>query len=191
MKNKLTLIFVILFFFSFGWYFYHIKQRENEISEAKRTAELATFQAALAKLRQHTNASLEWEDDLAKGQSSVLRPFLTVELEKVWLTREPILFIGHLSDVATHDSSNYIIKVDYERLRRTRFFSADLRLELVCNKQIVDPILSKLRVEKVSYFVGVAVAGKIEKIKSDGGFFSGIGECIDLIYLSNTSMLLR
>lgn len=193
--KRLTTVFLTVVLFSLGWYFYHIyqtKQQESEKAEAERTAERAMLQASLAKLRQRTNASLEWETELTEGQITHTDPVLKVEIEKLWLTPKPILFIGKLSDIATHDENNYTIEIVYDEVYGgTTFMLAELRLELICNKQIVDSVASNLRATRNTFLAGVAVAGKIEKIERDGHTLRGKGQCVDLIYVSNMRLLPR
>ena len=85
-------------------------KKEAQKAEAERI-EKAT-KTAVDQLAKRTNAVDNWEKDLSKGEQFRLEPILTLELERLWLTHRPILFIGSIKDISTIDQENYRIKIE-------------------------------------------------------------------------------
>lgn len=67
---------------------------------------------AVAKMSKQVNAITDWDKKLSNGESYRFEPILTVELERLWLQQNPILFIGSINDIATHDESHYLLSVE-------------------------------------------------------------------------------
>ena len=76
-------------------------KHEAERAEAKRMEQ--TIRSSVAEMVSRTNAVDGWDRLLSKGERFRFAPILTVELEKLWLASRPILFIGAIKDIATHN----------------------------------------------------------------------------------------
>jgi hypothetical protein len=113
-------------------------EREAERSEAKRIEEAT--KALVAQLVARTKAIDTWEQALIQGQGFRVT-ILTVELERLWLTDRPILFMGTIQDIATADKENYWITVERGPLSGFVHPIPNLRLALRAPKQEIDSFL--------------------------------------------------
>ncbi len=85
----------------------------------------------------------DWDTQLGNGNSYRFEPILTVELEKLWLTEKPILFVGRILDIKTEDGDNYTVVIERNLLSSLgNMFSTDLQLSLVAPKNIIDAFLN-------------------------------------------------
>jgi hypothetical protein len=174
------------------------KRAEDAAKEVAATAERErTYRAtanAVAMLVARTRAITDWEKILSKGQEFREAPILTVELEHLWVQRDPILFLGSITDIKTRTQQEYI--VDFEKSlfgSFRRLFESTLRLSLSCDKKLVDSILlghPKL-FDKPGSTNEVAVVAKIESIRNESvnnaegeikDVKVGEGQCIDMVY---------
>jgi hypothetical protein len=84
------------------------KRRRAE--EAERTRVHNEMAKTLSLLVQETNAVDDWDKMLGRGQSYRLEPVLSIELERLWMAGRPILFIGSIDDIKSHDASSYDVQ---------------------------------------------------------------------------------
>lgn len=173
-------------------------KEEAKKAEADQIKKATT--AAVAQLVKRTNAVDTWEKDLSKGDKFRLEPILTVELERLWLTDRPILFVGAIKDIATKNQETY--SMDIERSLFSSFdymFATELRLALQCPKQRVDLFLKEHPDLFKDDFLknGVAFIADIDEIEtktvsgSDGvkEIKVGKGKCNDLLYTGGITVL--
>ena len=113
----------------------------------------------------------------------------SIDLEKVWLIGRPIVFIGALADVATESNADYKLSVRY-----SDFYAPDLRLQLLCAKEHVAPVLDSIKSDrKVHNPGGVVVAAQITNIahmteperEGTKSVFIGFGRCTHIAYLGD------
>jgi len=193
MKRLIGIIVVLLIGAYFvNTYIENKKKREAEKAEMERI-EMATKEA-VSQLVKRTNAVDNWEKDLSKGEQFRLEPILTVELEKVWLTDRPILFVGTIKDIVTSDQKNYRIEIERSLFSSFAYmFSTELRLVLQCPKPRVDSFLKEHPdlFKGGGFKNGVAVVADIDKIettivsgsKDDKKEIKiGKGKCLDMLY---------
>lgn len=193
MKRAIWIIVIILI----GGYFVNNylqnkATKEAEKAEAKRIEE--TIKTSVAEMVARTNAIETWEKDLSKGEKFRLNRVLTVDLERMWLTERPILFVGAIKDIATLDKENYRIEIErglFSSLEH--IFGTELQLALQCPKQRVDSFLKEHPdlFKGVGFENGVAVVANIDEIEtiivsgSEGEkeeIKVGKGKCIDMVY---------
>jgi hypothetical protein len=170
-------------------------------NKAKKAAEKAEAEqirnatkAVVAELVKRTNADENWEKELSKGERFRLEPILTVELERLWLTGRPILFVGAIKDIATIDQENYRIEVERSLFSSFRcMLGTELRLTLQCPKKSIDSFLKEHPdlFKDCGWKNGVAVIADINEIEttiiagSEGEreeIKIGKGKCIDILY---------
>jgi len=94
----------------FNSYTVNKAEREAERAEAKRIEQ--AMKTTVLQMASRSNAVSNWEANLSKGESFRFEPILTVELERLWLQQRPILFVGSIKDIATHDHSQYVVLVE-------------------------------------------------------------------------------
>ena len=125
---------------------------------------------------------------------------MTVELERLWLTDRPILFVGAIKDISSIDQENY--KVEIERNFFSSFedmFMTELQLALQCPKQKIDLFLTEHAdlFKEDGFKNEVVVIADIDEIESKTASWSGAemeeirigkGKCIDFLYLGDTQL---
>ena len=193
MKKIIWIIVVV----AIGSYFFNSymgnkARREAEQAEAERI-EQAT-KTTVSQMTSRTNAVVEWEADLCQGEEFRLEPILTIELEKLWLQQRPILFIGAIKDIATHDQSHYLVLVERGLFGSFEYmFGTELQLSLLSSKDRVDAFLKKHPdlFKDYGFKNGVAVVAHINSIRTtyvsgENGEREevkiGDGELIDIVY---------
>lgn len=137
-------------------------------SNAKREAENAErelieqkVKASVQGIVTRTNAIKDWESHLGNGESFRFAPILTVELERLWLVENPILFIGNILDIKTHDEVNYIVTVERDMLSSLGImFTTELQLSLDAPKTQIDTFIKK----HPDLLSGLAFEGRIAVI---------------------------
>jgi hypothetical protein len=167
-------------------------RREAERAEAERI-EQAT-KTAVSQMASRANAVIDWEESLSKGESFRLEPILTIELEKIWLQQRPVLFIGAIKDIATHDQSRYLISVERSLFSSLdNMFGTELELSLLSDKNKIDSFLKEHPdlFKNYGFKNGVAVVALIKSIRTtyvsreDGErdeIKIGDGELMDILY---------
>ena len=175
-------------------YFENRAKREAEKAAAEKIEKAIKSEVSL--LAGRTNAVYDWEKELSKGEQFRLEPILTVELERLWLTGRPILFVGSIKDISTVDIDNYSLKIKRSLFNSfEHMFGTKLQLELQCPKQRVDSFLKKHPdlFKDFGFKNGVAVVASIDGIEttivsgSEGEkeIKIGKGKCIDMLYIGN------
>lgn len=166
----------------------------------KRAQEKATFvenerlehatKSAVSQMASRTNSITDWETILNKGKDFGYGSIMTVELERLWMQKRPILFIGSIKDITTHDQSQYAVLVE-RSVHST--LGTELQLSLLSNKDRLDSFLKEHPelFEGVQFDNDVAVVAKIDSIRTvyfseEGGWRKevkiGEGELIDVLY---------
>ncbi len=172
-------------------------KREAEKAEAERVERVT--KAAVTEMATRTNAISDWKESLSKGEKFRFEPILTVELERLWLQQKPILFIGSIKDVATHDSTRYEISV--ERSLHGSFnymFGTELQLSLLSKKEYVDVFLKNHPdiFKDFGFNNGVAVVARINGIKTTTVLGEegereevkiGVGELVEILYTGDVT----
>ena len=142
-------------------------QREAERAETDRR-EQAT-KTAVSDLASRLNAVTDWEAHLSKGQSFRFAPILTIELERLWLGKRPILFLGAISDIAGHGASRYTVLVERSIFGSWEYmFETELQLSLISEKNQIDHLLDAHPdlFKDFGFNDGVAVVARIESIRT-------------------------
>ena len=197
MKKVIWIIIVVLI----GGYFFNSYTESKAKQEAKRAEANRIKQAtktAVSQMVSRTNAVNDWEASLRIGDKYYrFGPILTVELERVWLQQQPILFIGAIKDIATHDESNYLVLVEQSFFGRFKYkFGTELQLSILSSKGRIDEFLKQYpdQIKYSRFKNGVAVVARINSIRTtyipgDDGEREevkiGNGELVDIAYTGN------
>ncbi len=153
--------------FFFNSYLENKARREAERSEAERIEQVTRM--LVSQMTSRTNAVVDWEASLSKGEEYRFEPILTVELERLWLQQRPILFIGAIKDIATHDQSQYLVSVEQSLSGSSEYmFGTELQLSLLSSKDRVDSFLKKHPelFNDYGFKNGVAVVARINSIRT-------------------------
>ena len=166
-------------------------QREQKAAAAKKRQEerRAAVQSSIDALARKSQALTNWKSMLGSSNFAALNRVYTIDVERIWIGAKPILFLGILEDVATHDKANYHLFVrDYD------LFFPELRLHIMCPKIAVDPVLAAVRKDKESILPGgIAVTARIVKVEHEMFFAGeqtkhiiiGTGQCVDLLHFGD------
>lgn len=166
--------------------------REAERAEAKRIEQ--STKTKVSRMASRTNAISNWEENLSKGESFRFEPILTVELEQFWLQQKPILFIGSIKDIATHDHSQYVVLLERSLYGSFDYmFGTELQLSLLSSKAQVDSFLKKYPdlFKDYGFNNGVAVVARINSIRTTTVLGDevkiGDGELLDILYTGDVT----
>ena len=193
MKRIIWIIAAVLVVgYFFNSYMQEQARRKAERAETERIEQVTKVN--VSEMATRANAVSDWEEDLSKGESFRMEPILTVELERLWLQQRPILFVGAIKDIATHDQTHYEVIV--ERSLYSSFgymFETEFRLSLLSDRDQVDHFLTEHPdlFEDYGFNNGVAVVARIESIRTihflgeEGQREEarvGDGELLDILY---------
>lgn len=187
MKRALLIIIPILLVFSFIVFWAvnsHIAYKaQMEAKEAQKKQIEKNVSLAVANLIKRYNA-FDWVKEI-KGRKEFRRfsAILTVELEQLWLTDRPTLFIGTIEDISTLDQEYYMLRIQGRGAIR-----ANYKLALKCPKQKVNSLLKGHPDLTRGVTSGVAVVATIDNIKTLGGkddIRIGEGKSIDIAYVED------
>lgn len=139
------------------------------VKKAAAITPTAASQAAYGELAKKHNAIDSWDNELCQGAPARMTPILTMELEKIWLTARPILFIGKITDIKIQDKANYRLIIDRDLYLSASLSRPVLRtrlgVSLLCTKNIVDSFIAA-NPDYLEAGNGVAVIAKIEAIEN-------------------------
>lgn len=141
-------------------------KREAKRIESERIEQ--ETKAAVKQMISRTNAISNWEENLGKGERFRYAPILTIELERLWMQQRPILFIGAVKDIATHDQFHYTVLVERSFFGSEYMFETELQLSLISEKDRLDTFLTgHLSLFKDNGFEnGIAVVAHIDSIRT-------------------------
>ena len=142
-------------------------RREVERAETQRVEQI--IKDKVSQMVARTDAIRDWEATLSKGENVRFEPILTVELERLWLHQRPILFIGSIKDIATHNQSKYMVVLEKSLFSSFDYmFMTELQLSLLCDKNVLDSFTKKHPelFKDLGLQNGVAVVARINSIRS-------------------------
>lgn len=198
MKKIVWIIIVIVV----GGYFINSYMENKARREAERAEEERIEQAtktAVSQMASRTNAVTDWEVNLSKGEKFRFEPILTIELERLWLQQRPILFIGAIKDIATHDQSHYTVLVERSLFSSFEYmFGTELQLSLISDKDTLDDFLKEHRdlFKDYGFKKGIAVVAHINAIRTTyvpgeeaerEEIKIGDGKLIDILYTGDVT----
>ena len=183
---------VVVLGFFFNSYMEKRDRRKAERAEAERIER--TTKIAVSQMVSRTNARRDWQEILSKGERFRFEPILTVELERLWVRQRPILFIGSIKDISTHDESKYVVIIGRSLFGGfDHMFGTELQLSLLSEKERVNLFLKEHPdlFKDYGFKNGVAVVARIDSIRTiyvpgeEGEreeMKIGDGELIDILY---------
>ena len=192
-KIILAIVLLLIGGFFINVHFEGEAKRKAEELETKRFEEVT--RRAVKKMVSRTKAVDDWVLYLKKGKqySSLI---LTMDLETVWLTNRPILFVGVIKDIATQDNFHYTIQLESGFLNNSYYlFGIELEVSLRASKEMIDSFLKK-HPDLDSYNNGIAVIAQINSIRRAYSIDDevrttvriGEGELLDIQYVGNIPM---
>jgi hypothetical protein len=193
--NRVIWIVIIIAIVAF-WGNRHIKNKAKEKAENLEQERIEQeTKEKVSQLVKDSNAIDDWVGKLSDNKRIRTEKILTIELERLWIGEQPILFTGSIEDISKLDDDNYLIYVERSLFSslKTMFISTELALRLKCDKILIDNLLNEQPDLFSSYGFnnGIAVIAKINNIESE--YFRGEegereeikigeGECINITY---------
>ena len=178
---------------SIAVYLYNASVQNAERENAKKTERERIKRersATIAQLVKDTNAITDWDKRLSKGQIYRSGPIFTVELEQLWMSGRPILFLGAIDDIKTFDTNAYTVVLSMSSIS-SFMFDTQLRLSLQCNRSVIDPLLSsnpELIASDVAVIANVT-AIRAENVENPEGANQaariGEGSCLHVLYVDD------
>jgi len=104
MKSKFIWIAIVLVFGGFIINNHYKQASRHAVEDAETDRIQREVKAAISQVVTRHNAISDWEKTLSNGNSYRMSPILTIELEKLWQSDHPILFIGSIKDISTISS---------------------------------------------------------------------------------------
>ena len=169
----------------------------NDAREADRQAALSQARAARLKDRVLTaarshGAIIDWPARLVGPTGGRLSLVMTAELQDLWTTGKPVLFLGLTSNITRLDADLVEVILDYAQyVQGSTFLATELRMKLACSSSMAAPLLHLAkRPDRMGAYSDVAVIAKVDFIESssrretDGsvmGILTGVGTCIQLV----------
>ena len=120
-------------------YFDHQQEKTRKIASEK--ADEATRQRVDEMVKKY-GAIDDWVETLSNGKVRFGK-IMTYELENLWLTEKPILFIGTIKDISNLDDDHYTVQIDESSF----LIDDDLQLSLKCKKEIADDVIKKMALQ--------------------------------------------
>jgi hypothetical protein len=175
------------------------KRDKAERAEAKRIEQFTKL--AVSQMVSRNNAIDDWGKSLNKDYKYRSIPILTIEIEQLWLTGRPILFIGSINDIATYNDTEYTVLIGENFWISDYLPGVEVKLSLLCPKKKIDAFLK----EHKNMFLdigsenGVAVVAKIYRIRTTyvpREYGNGIevkvkmgeGELLEILYTGNLNL---
>ena len=193
MSRKLLVMVVLV---ALGYWGYSAWQSsvENRAQESKAKERAAQIKEKISSVAKKHDAVVDWSSRLAQGERFRMSPILTTELQDLWVTGRPILFIGSISDIARTSTDSMSLFIAYGALDQAHMFlGTDLRIRIQCNRALSEPLLAAARdPSRMALNSDIAVVAVISSIESsterdsEGNtprIHTGIGQCIDVVQI--------
>lgn len=197
MKSAPRTIFTLALLFGLGFWGYSMRldnakdaaQREER---NQRQQALATLVATMAS---RFGASTDWAAKLTGTEHTRSSPILTAELQELWATDRPILFVARVRDIVRNQDASFQLELDYDVLRDRRMLvvGTELRLSLRCPTSLTQPLLNAMKSHpRSTVYADVATIAVVDSIASTSerdaegnaeSILTGSGRCVDVQYL--------
>lgn len=192
---------IIVFLLVAGYFVNSCIQNEKKEAAARFEVEAEEREAedVVLGLESTTGATRAWVEGLRSERHIRRDPVLTVELERLWLTSDPILFLGELIDVVSKTDSQYLVTVKRSRLLNRPRFATELQVTLSAPKGVIDDFMKQHGEfsNGSGQRKGVAVAARIYGLRSSSLLDSedkpvdvriGEGELLGIVYTGDVRL---
>lgn len=194
MKRRNIILIAVFFGVTVGVYFILYQEHKERAEREKAEKIEKDIRMQVSTMVSYYNAIDDWDRKLSeenKEKKYLKYKIPTIELEKLWLTNKPILFVGEIEDISMFDNDHYTLRIIRTIGSAKHYLNTELGLVLRVEKRMIDPFLKDHPVALKS-FNRVAIIAKINKIKS--GYYSdqdgtreeikmGIGHCLSIQYI--------
>jgi hypothetical protein len=175
-------------------------QYQDYISKKERKArndiETQAMIESLRRIATTHNAKVAWAKELAGKESVRISPIMSAELQHVWLTGTPILFVGTLRDISQNADGSYQVQLQYDMVSEEYLFlSTEILLNARCAAEQTAPLLKMAKdPSRLGVLADAAVVGTVSSISSNQvrdsegeeiTQLSGIATCLETMPLTH------
>jgi hypothetical protein len=179
-----------------GWFVrkeYLQHQREQHRDQAAAEAESAMVRN-LRDVVLKFDANSRWPHTLAGTEGIRVNPILSIELQRIWMTGTPILFVGRLDDVALNEDGRFRVSARREPwLTGSPMLKENMQLTVICPAEIAEPLIAAATGARYPpFYPDVALVTNIESVSpttqpdlegQSERAFSVLGTCLSAHYL--------
>ena len=177
--------------------------RKDNIN-AERVAKRQELHARIEFSAKTANAITNWRALLANGRRDGIIPVFTADIQNIWLTGRPILFIGTVKDISLIPNDQYqliieqnivtIAMADDFHTDWPKMFDSRFEVVLVCDSNKIRPMQEVMHASKKIDGPQIAAITAIDHISngqrqdSEGNvrkIYTGYGNCLDLFSIDS------
>ena len=190
-------LFAVLAVLAVGYWCYMRWQDSLATTELRiaREARQHDLKQSVADMANRANAISDWPELLAGGKKIRATPIMTAELQKLWLSSRPVLFVGNVQDVAISDDGTHKITLTYNNFSsQPMLMGSEVRVILSCKEEFATQLMKTMKSEKYpKVWADAAVIASIERLgrstekDAEGdtvAVLTGIGKCKDAMQLT-------
>jgi hypothetical protein len=143
----------------------HTREKEREAQGKRDTQAMVE---SLHKLAAIHNAKVGWAKELVGEKTVRISPIMSAELQQVWLTATPILFVGTLKDISKNADGSYQVSLEYDSVsEKYLFISSEIYFSARCSAELALPLLKMGRdTSRLGMFADAAVVGVVSGVDS-------------------------
>jgi type II secretory pathway pseudopilin PulG len=181
---------LFVFYLAFSIYQSNVASTRTKADRERATGEVS---AAIRQVALKDGAGTGWPDKLSGGKADVDSPLLTAELQQVWITGRPILFIGKLNDIARNADGSYQLFVEYtSNENRPWFLKTKLQVRLDCPEATGKSLMDSVAGHRDYFGTDVAVTATVRTVEASSttdaesaaiSVLTGRGECVTVMLL--------
>ncbi len=150
--------------------------------------------SAVLDMAARSSAVVDWPQRLAAGQDFRMSQVHTAELQALWISQKPILFIGRIEDIARSTMGTSLVTVTYDEFAQAQsFMGTRLQLRVECPDEVVEPLFSAVTNPNYHSLVAdVAIVAAVVRVeqsvsRNEAGDLDrvlvGVGTCSDAMHL--------
>jgi hypothetical protein len=146
MKTRIVSFIIIIIVSIVSLFFYKGYTDENAIKKARLEQKFknkAENEANITKMVADYNA-IDWENELVEKYKKGSIKLYTHDIQKLWVSGRPILFIGSLKDISEYNDDKYLLRIErfsFARHLPIVLSGHDFELSLTANKSYIDKYL--------------------------------------------------
>lgn len=154
-----------LAYFGNSQYRDYLSKRELDAANER---EIRAMVESLHRLATTHGATVGWAQKISGKDAVRLSPIMSAELQQVWLTGAPVLFVGALKDISRNEDGSYLVHLQYTAdSSEFVFLSTEIHLKAKCAAEQTLPLLKMARdTSRMAIFADSAIVGTISEVSS-------------------------
>ena len=171
---------------------YQLRERVRREAAAARASATKT---EVLRMAARSSAVVDWPLRLAPDHSFRMSQVHTAELQSLWISQRPILFVGRIEDIARSTPGTSLITVTFDDMAQSHAsVGTRLQLRVECPDDVVGPLFSSVtrpaplgadaalvaRITGVEQSVSRGETGDLDRV------LVGVGTCSDAMHLPDS-----